>query len=296
MVQPIWGLNGKNLFWEQMNFRAVHRSGVFDVFFRVGLFYFTAMSTRGELIKEASRSIREARKRWNAHDKNQSCRQARDRALVAYEKLSKEERNELPEVLRVWLRYRSEKYFGAGRNGNGMSSKSSKDKKKEAAPNHAVAARKIMSGVGPLYILSSKRGICGLFFGHRVEPSTLPKDNSRDRFLNQAEKELGEYFEGDREIFEVVIDARGSQFQRLVWRQLSAIPFGETRGYGEIAEKVENPKAVRAVGTANGANPVSIIVPCHRVIGKDGALTGFGGGLEIKKKLLQLEGVLLEAM
>jgi len=255
-----------------------------------------AMNMRGELIKEASRLIREARKRWNAHDKNQSCRQARDRALVAYEKLSKEERNELPEVLKVWLRYRSEKYFGTGRNGNGMSSKSSKDKKKEAAPNHAVAARKIMSGVGPLYILSSKRGICGLFFGHRVEPSTLPKDNSRDRFLNQAEKELGEYFEGDREIFEVVIDARGSQFQRLVWRQLSAIPFGETRGYGEIAEKVENPKAVRAVGTANGANPVSIIVPCHRVIGKDGALTGFGGGLEIKKKLLQLEGVLLEAM
>ena len=114
--------------------------------------------------------------------------------------------------------------------------------------------------------------------------------------MNQAEKELGEYFEGDREIFEVAIDARGSQFQRLVWRQLSAIPFGETRGYGEIAEKVENPKAVRAVGTANGANPVSIIVPCHRVIGKDGSLTGFGGGLEIKKKLLQHEGGLLEAI
>jgi hypothetical protein len=195
------------------------------------------MNVREELIKEASRLTREARKRWNAHENNQSCRQARDRALAVYEKLSKKERNELPEVLRVWLRYRSEKYFGKGRNGNGMSSKSSKDKKKEAAPNHAVAARKIMSGVGPLYILSSKRGICGLFFGHRVEPSTLPKDNSRDRFLNQAEKELGEYFEGDREIFEVVIDARGSQFQRLVWRQLSAIPFGETRGYGEIAEK-----------------------------------------------------------
>ena len=101
---------------------------------------------------------------------------------------------------------------------------------------------------------------------------------------------------GDREIFEVAIDARGSQFQRLVWRQLSAIPFGETRGYGEIAEKVENPKAVRAVGTANGANPVSIIVPCHRVIGKDGSLTGFGGGLEIKKKLLQHEGALFETI
>lgn len=252
------------------------------------------MNVRGELVKEASRLIRDARKRWNAHEKNKSCRQARDRALAVYEKLSNEERNELPGVLRVWLRYRSEKYFGTGRRGNGMSSKSSKDKKKETAPEHAVAARKIMSGVGSLYLLSSKKGICGLFFGHRIEPSTLPKDNSRDRFLNQAEKELIEYFEGDRKIFEVAIDARGSQFQRLVWRQLSAIPFGETRGYGEIAEKVENPKAVRAVGTANGANPVSIFVPCHRVIGKDGSLTGFGGGLQIKKKLLQHEAALLE--
>ena len=96
-----------------------------------------AMNMRGELIKEASRLIREARKRWNAHDKNQSCRQARDRALVAYEKLSKEERNEIPEVLRVWLRYRSEKYFGTGRNGNGMSSKSSKDKK-ASVEGHSV--------------------------------------------------------------------------------------------------------------------------------------------------------------
>jgi hypothetical protein len=117
---PIGGGNGRTLFRKRMNFRTVHCSRVFDVFFRAGSSYFTAMSTRGELIKEASWLIREARKRWNAHDKNQSCRQARDRALVAYEKLSKEERNELPEVLRVWLRYRSEKYFGAGRNGNGM--------------------------------------------------------------------------------------------------------------------------------------------------------------------------------
>jgi methylated-DNA-[protein]-cysteine S-methyltransferase len=254
------------------------------------------MSLRGEMIKEACRLIREARKRWDAHEKNQSCRRAREHAMAAYEKLTKSEREEVPETLRVWLRYRSEKYFGKGRKGNGMNSKPSKDKKKGAAPEHAVAARKLMSAVGPLYVLSSKKGICGLFFGHRLEPSTLPKDNPRDRFLNQAEKELAEYFEGDREVFEVAIDARGSQFQRAVWRQLSAIPFGQTRGYGELAEKMENPKAVRAVGTANGANPISIIVPCHRVIGKDGSLIGFGGGLEIKKKLLQHEGVLLKAI
>ncbi|MEN8774455.1 MAG: methylated-DNA--[protein]-cysteine S-methyltransferase [Akkermansiaceae bacterium] len=240
--------------------------------------------------------IREARKRWDAHEKNQSCRQARERAVVAYEKLSKEERNEVPEGLRVWLRYRSEKYFGKEGKGNGMNSKPSKDKKKGTAPKHTVAARKVMSRVGPLFVLSSKKGICGLFFGHRLESSTLPKNNPRDRFLNQAEEELSEYFEGARETFKVAIDARGSHFQRAVWRQLSAIPFGETRGYGELAEKIENPKAVRAVGTANGANPISIIVPCHRVIGKDGSLIGFGGGLEIKKKLLQHEGVLLKAI
>ena len=252
------------------------------------------MSLRRDLIKEANRLIREARKRWDAHENNQSCRRDRERALAAYEELSQEEREEVPEPLRVWLRYRSERYFGKGRKGNGMTSKPSKVKKKGVAPEHTVAARKVSSGVGPLYLLSSKKGICGLFFGGRIEPSSLPKDNPRDRFLNQAEEELGEYFEGKRETFEVALDARGSQFQRAVWRELAAIPFGETRGYGELAEGMENPKAVRAVGTANGANPISIIVPCHRVIGKDGSLIGFGGGLEIKKKLLQHEGVLLK--
>lgn len=254
------------------------------------------MSLRRDLIKEANRLIREARKRWDAHENNQSCRRERERALGAYEKLTKEERDEVPETLRVWLRYRSEKYFGKGRKGNGMNAKPSQAKKKARAPEHTVAARKVASAVGPLYVLSSKKGISGLFFGHRIEPSSLPGDNRRDRFLNQAEKELWEYFAGERECFEVSLDARGSQFQRAVWRQLSAIPFGETRGYGELAEEMQNPKAVRAVGTANGTNPISIIVPCHRVIGKDGSLIGFGGGLEIKKKLLQHEGVLLKAI
>ena len=171
-----------------------------------------------------------------------------------------------------------------------------KEKKKETMPEHAVASRKVMSPVGPLFILSSKKGLCGLYFGHRVEKSSLPKENPRDKILNQAEAELAEYFARERESFNVLLDARGSQFQRAVWRQLSAIPFGETRGYGELAEAMENPKAVRAVGTANGANPISIIVPCHRVIGKDGSLTGFGGGLDIKRRLLQHEGVLLKAI
>ena len=255
------------------------------------------MKIREGVIKETCRLIREARKRWNAHE-NQACRRERDRAIAAYEELTEGERKEVPEELLVWLRYRSEKYFGEGQNGNGMSSKpqkGKKEKKKEKIPEHAVAYRKMMSPVGPLFLLSSKKGLCGLYFGHRIEVTELPKENPRDRFLSQAEKELEAYFENGREKFSVTLDARGSPFQRAVWRQLSAIPFGKTSGYGELAENMENPKAVRAVGTANGANPISIIVPCHRVIGKDGSLIGFGGGLEIKRKLLQHEGVLLKA-
>ena len=250
------------------------------------------------MVRETCRRIREARKRWDALE-NQACRRERERAVQAYEELTKEERDEVPEELRVWLRYRSEKYFGKGRKGNGMTSKAvrgDKTKKKEKIPNHAVAARRVSGLVGPLSLVSSRKGLCGLYFGHRIEASTLPPDNRRDRFLNQAEEELAEYFRGERERFEVVLDARGSSFQRAVWRALAQIPFGETRGYGELAEEIGNAGAVRAVGTANGANPISIIVPCHRVIGKDGSLTGFGGGLEIKRKLLGHEGVLLRAI
>ena len=163
--------------------------------------------------------IREARSRWDAHE-NAACRRVRERAMAAYEELAKEEREEIPEELRVWLRYRSEKYFGKGRAGNGMSSKplgSQKAKPKEKPQQHAVASRKVASAVGPLYLVSSRRGLCGLYFGHRVESSALLGDNRRDRFLNQAEEELAEYFGGKREVFGVALDARGSQFQRAVW-------------------------------------------------------------------------------
>jgi methylated-DNA-[protein]-cysteine S-methyltransferase len=253
------------------------------------------MSLRADLIKGTCRRIREARKRWDAHE-NLSCRRERERALESYEELTKAEQAEVPEELRVWLRYRSEKYFGKGRKGNGMSSKpkkAEKEKKKSHAPTHSVSFRQVTSSVGHLIILASKKGVSGLYFGHRIETTTLPKENRRDKILNQAEAELAEYFAGERERFTVPLDAKGSSFQREVWRQLSGIPFGETRGYGELAENMDNPKAVRAVGTANGANPISIIVPCHRVIGKDGSLIGFGGGLDIKEKLLRHEGLLL---
>lgn len=139
-------------------------------------------------------------------------------------------------------------------------------------------------------ILSSKKGISGLYFGHRIERSTLPEKGVDCRFLNKAEKELAEYFSGDRTSFEVKLDPKGSAFQRSAWRELQTIPYGQTISYGEQARRMGDVNAVRAVGTANGANPISIIIPCHRVIGKSGDLTGFGGGVEIKRKLLALEG------
>lgn len=246
-------------------------------------------------MKEANRLIREARLRWDAHE-NLACRKIRDQAVILYEGLTSEERALIPEQLKIWLRYRSEKYFGESRTAPGQRAKKQEKtpKKKTHAPDHAIFSRRLNSPVGGLIVVSSKKGLAGLYFCHRIENSTLPPQNPKDRILHQTEKELEEYFSGKRRTFRVVLDARGSAFQKSVWRELTHIPFGETRGYGELAENLDNPGAVRAVGSANGVNPISIIVPCHRVIGKDGSLTGFGGGLEIKKKLLQHEGVLLK--
>lgn len=103
-------------------------------------------------------------------------------------------------------------------------------------------------------------------------------------------RQLGEYFAGERRVFDVPTAPAGTAFQLAVWQQLRAIPYGETRTYGELAAALGNPKAVRAVGLANGRNPLSIVVPCHRVIGASGAMTGFGGGIERKEFLLALEG------
>jgi len=102
--------------------------------------------------------------------------------------------------------------------------------------------------------------------------------------------QLDEYFAGKRRRFDLPLAPRGTEFQRRVWRALTEIPYGETVSYGELARRIAKPSASRAVGLANGANPLPIIVPCHRVIGADGSLTGFGGGLPIKRKLLALEG------
>ena len=103
--------------------------------------------------------------------------------------------------------------------------------------------------------------------------------------------QIEDYFRGRRQTFDISLDLRGTDFQISVWRALLQIPYGTTKSYSDIAKEINRPKAVRAVGGAIGANPVSIVVPCHRVIGKDGTLTGFGGGLEIKEELLRIEGI-----
>jgi methylated-DNA-[protein]-cysteine S-methyltransferase len=105
-----------------------------------------------------------------------------------------------------------------------------------------------------------------------------------------AAEQLGEYFAGQRRVFDLNLVMPGTEFQRAVWSVLRTIPFGETISYAELARRLGKPRSVRAVGSANGANPLPIVVPCHRVIGSDGSLTGFGGGLDLKRKLLALEG------
>lgn len=124
---------------------------------------------------------------------------------------------------------------------------------------------------------------------NRVRLGDLHEANDSPVLL-ETERQLKEYFAGTRNRFELELDFTGTDFQKQVWQALLTIPFGETRSYSDIARQIGNPKAVRAVGAANGRNPISIIAPCHRVIGASGALTGFAGGLEAKQYLLALEG------
>jgi len=124
---------------------------------------------------------------------------------------------------------------------------------------------------------------------NRVRLGTLQAANNSPVLL-ETERQLKEYFAGTRNRFELELDFAGTDFQKKVWAALLTIPFGETRSYSQIALQIGSPKAVRAVGAANGRNPISIVAPCHRVIGASGALTGFAGGLEAKQYLLALEG------
>lgn len=148
------------------------------------------------------------------------------------------------------------------------------------------------SPVGELKLVASDKGLAAILWEDdnpkRVRLN-LVDEEPRNPILMETERQLTEYFAGRRKAFTVKLDFNGTDFQKSVWRTLLKIPFGQTRTYGEIAKSLDNPKAVRAVGAANGKNPISIIAPCHRVIGSTGKLTGFAGGLEVKARLLKLE-------
>ena len=151
----------------------------------------------------------------------------------------------------------------------------------------------IPSPIGNLKLVGSDNGLAAILWENdnpqrvRVRPDA---EDNRHPVLLEAERQLNEYFEGKRTSFSIGLDSMGTKFQNDVWRELSATPFGETRSYRQIAQRLGNPRATRAVGAANGRNPIAIVVPCHRVIGSSGKLTGFAGGLEAKAHLLSLEG------
>jgi methylated-DNA-[protein]-cysteine S-methyltransferase len=149
------------------------------------------------------------------------------------------------------------------------------------------------SPVGLLKLVGSDAGLAAVLWEHddprRVRLDARVEDPDHP-VLVDAERQLGEYFAGERQEFAVRLDYRGTPFQKKVWDALLGIPFGETRTYGELARQIGSPAAVRAVGAANGRNPIAILGPCHRVIGSTGKLTGFAGGLEAKAILLRLEG------
>jgi len=139
--------------------------------------------------------------------------------------------------------------------------------------------------VGPVTVASTDRGLAAVHFGNSV-PSGAVVDNSANR---EIVKQLSEYFEGKRTRFELPLDVEGTPFQKSVWNELLRIPYGETRSYGDIAKALGKPAAARAVGMANHNNPVAIVIPCHRVVGQNGSLTGYAGGLHLKEQLLSIE-------
>jgi O-6-methylguanine DNA methyltransferase len=169
----------------------------------------------------------------------------------------------------------------------------------------------VNSPVGPLFLAASTKGLIALEFSARLPGQQTIRPNPRDlrdkskgkeskrvRFEDSPEtlrdyvRELEEYFAGKRREFTFALDLRGTDFQIACWRALIAIPYGETRSYADIARAIGKRQAFRAVGMANNRNPIAIVVPCHRVIASDGTLCGYGGGLDVKRKLLQLEGAL----
>lgn len=147
------------------------------------------------------------------------------------------------------------------------------------------------SKIGSLFLVASEKGLQGVFWKKRNVPlaTSLNADTQPLRYLNQAYTQLNEYLDGKRTEFTIPLDIQGTPFQKTVWNELRNIRYGETKSYRDIAQKIKNEKAFRAVGTANGKNPISLIIPCHRVIASDGTLGGYAGGLKTKEILLKIE-------
>ena len=157
----------------------------------------------------------------------------------------------------------------------------------------SLSYKSVSSPIGRLKLIASDRGLVAILWEHdsprRVRLAELVECVEHP-VLVRTENELNEYFAGKRSTFTVPLDMSGTYFQKQVWEALLGIPYGDTRTYGQLAKQLGNPKATRAVGAANGRNPIAILVPCHRVIGYSGKLTGFAGGLDAKAHLLRLEG------
>ncbi|MCP4545207.1 MAG: methylated-DNA--[protein]-cysteine S-methyltransferase [bacterium] len=154
----------------------------------------------------------------------------------------------------------------------------------------------IDSPVGKLLLVACARGLTHLLFTSHKRQEPHPEGDGTSAatgIITATERQLREYFAGRRREFDLPLAPGGTEFQLAVWKRLCEIPFGQTVSYGKVAHDINRPQAVRAVGAANGANPIAIIVPCHRVIGGNRHLTGFGGGLPAKRLLLELEGVQL---
>lgn len=151
-----------------------------------------------------------------------------------------------------------------------------------------MAAISFNSKIGIITIDADETGIKALSLPDKPKQPDISKAPALP-LLNEAKKQVLEYLEGSRKEFDLLLAPEGSVFQQKVWKALTLIPYGETRSYGEIAKLIGNPKACRAVGMANNKNPISLIIPCHRVIGSNGSLVGYGWGLELKAELLKLE-------
>jgi methylated-DNA-[protein]-cysteine S-methyltransferase len=164
-------------------------------------------------------------------------------------------------------------------------------------PRSLIAQARFDSPLGPITVAATAKGLAGLWFDHQTHhpgPLDAPVDE-KQAFIAQAQRELQRYWQGSRKPFAVSLDAQGTPFQQAVWRTLLEIPAGRTSTYADVAARAGSPRAVRAAGAAIGRNPLSIIVPCHRVLGRDGSLTGYAGGLPRKQALLRLEGALTVA-